>query len=379
MLSFVFLLSASPGLAAGPDHEVSNLRDRGFTISWLSQSEEQGQVNYGTSPDALSDTAYDDRGQAIQDYTHHVTIINLTPDTTYYYRVVSGGVVYDNNGSPYQATTGPTLNFLLPNTITGKVYQADGFTAAEGAIVYAQIGSSQALSALIDNLGTWAINIAPLRSADAQSYYEHSDSDDVVLEARDGTGATTTRTVAVASAITGSPDMILTTGTDRVRVILQVTLKGRPTPPHDRWVIPVTVWVHDTGVPWTEEAADNHGAIACYQVSTDAEGNVGIGLEPETYDIRVKGATTLMNLVESITVRQGMALVDFGTLIEGDINGDNCVSALDYSAMVMCFGYATNDPQAPAPTTQCDLNGDGYITALDYSTILMNFGQTTKQ
>jgi hypothetical protein len=86
-----------------------------------------------------------------------------------------------------------------------------------------------------------------------------------------------------------------------------------------------------------------------------------------------------MNVVENITVREGMALVDFGTLLEGDINGDNSVSTLDYSAMVMCFGYATNDPQAPAPTAQCDLNGDGYITALDYSIILMNFGQTTTQ
>ena len=375
----MFLLPASPGLAAGLDHEVSNLRDKGFTVSWLSQDIEPGQVNYGTSPDALTDTAYDDRGQAIQDYTHHVTIINLTADATYYYRVVSGGVIYDNNGSPYQVTTGPALDFLLPNAITGKLYQADGFTAAEGAIIHARIGSSQVLSALINNLGAWAINIAPLRSADGQSYYEHSDSNDVVLEAWDGTGATTTRTVTVDSAIAGAPDMILTTGTDRVRVTLQVTLKGRPTPPHDRWAVPVTVWVHDTGTPWTVEVSDNHGAIACHQTSTNAEGNVGIGLEPGTYDIRIKGAATLMNLVENITVREGMALVDFGTLIEGDINGDNSVSTLDYSAMVMCFGYATNDPQAPAPTAQCDLNGDGYITALDYSIILMNFGQTTTQ
>jgi len=71
-----------------------------------------------------------------------------------------------------------------------------------------------------------------------------------------------------------------------------------------------------------------------------------------------------------------MAPITVGPLVQGDIDGDNTVSALDYSAMVMCFGYAVDDTSAPAPTANCDLNYDGYVSALDYSVLIKNFGQT---
>jgi len=375
-LSLLLMLPASPGLAAGTGHNVSNLRDRGFTISWTSQVVEPGQVNYGTSPDSLSDVAFDDRGQTVRDYTHHVTMTGLNPDTTYYYEVVSGGVTYDDAGSPYEVTTGPGLDFAWPEMISGRASLADGATPAEGAIVYARIGSSPLLSALVGGSGVWALDLAQLRTADAQACYEHSGTDDVTLDAQDGTGAAASETVAIATATAGTVDMILTAGVTRLRVTLQAALEGRPAPPDDRWVVPVTVWVHDAGSPWTGEAAGANGAIACYEVLTRSDGTIAIALAPGTYDIRVKGRTTLMNLVESIVVTEGLAPVDIGTLVEGDIDGDNTVSALDRSAMVACFGYAVDDPSAPADTAACDLNSDGYVTALDYSAFIMNLGRT---
>jgi len=290
-------------------------------------------------------------------------------------------VTYSGIIIPYQVTTGPGLEFAMPEMIGGRAYLEDGFSPAEGAIVYVRIGDSQPLSAVV-GLGItgtsdyWALDLAQLRTPDAQSYYGHSDGDDITLEARGGPDVTAIVTVTVSVAVAGFPEMMLTAGNGRVPVTLQVTIEGRPAPPDDRWVIPVAVWVHDAGAPWTASTADRHGAVAYYQVSTGRDGTIHVALEPGTYDIRVRGTATLTNLVEGVTVEEGMSPVEVGTLVQGDIDGDNSVGALDYSAMVTCFGYATDDPEAPASAAACDLNGDGFITALDYSTILLNFGQS---
>lgn len=53
-------------------------------------------VNYGTN--ALNQTGHDERGINYVDDTHHVTITGLKTNTLYYYDVVCGGVVDDNNG-----------------------------------------------------------------------------------------------------------------------------------------------------------------------------------------------------------------------------------------------------------------------------------------
>ena len=50
------------------------------------------------------------------------------------------------------------------------------------------------------------------------------------------------------------------------------------------------------------------------------------------------------------------------------------VTVLDYSGVIMCFGYEMDAPTAPGPTPMCDFNNDGYVTGLDYSRVIMNFG-----
>ena len=210
-LSMVFsLFPVNYALAADMPHQVTNVGDRAFTVTWVTSTEEEGYVNYGTSAESLTPD-YDDRGQATSDDTHHVTISSLSAGTTYYYEIVSDGVTYNNNGAPYEITTGPVLDFMMPEEmITGKVYKADGATAAEGAIVYARIGASQVLSALVDSNGYWGLNIAPIRAADYKTYYAHSDSNDINIEAQGAADGMTIQTVTVATAKTGALAVELT-------------------------------------------------------------------------------------------------------------------------------------------------------------------------
>lgn len=158
-----------------------------------------------------------------------------------------------------------------------------------------------------------------------------------------------------------------------VPVTLSVTLQGRPSPPNDQWIIPVNVWLHTPGAPWTE--VKSHGSLHHFNTQTSNEGIIELMVVPGTYDIRVKGLTTLKNLLSGVEISLlGSVEVNIGTLIEGDVNGDNAVTGLDYSAVIMCFGYAVDETGAPAPTSMCDFNNDGYVTGLDYSAVIMNFG-----
>ncbi|MBC8477036.1 MAG: carboxypeptidase regulatory-like domain-containing protein, partial [Dehalococcoidia bacterium] len=191
------------------DIQVSNITDRSFTVSWITNVDTTGQVSYGTSG-AMGDTADDDRGGTTEDDTHHVTISSLVANTTYYFDVVSGVTTDDNSGAHYTVTTGPGLDFKMPEMISGTAYQMDGSTPAEGAILYATIGTSQVLSGLVNSNGTWGLNIAAVRAADYQTYYSHSDSDDILLEVNGGgVVGSAEQTITIAQAKVGAPAMTL--------------------------------------------------------------------------------------------------------------------------------------------------------------------------
>ena len=191
------------------DVNISNVGNLSFTVSWVTNVDTTGQISYGTSPDNLSGTAYDDRGQATEDDTHHVTITGLTASTPYYFDVISAETTDDDSGAHYGITTGPGLDFKMPDPITGTVYKSDGATAAEGSIVYASIGTSQVLSALVDSSGNWGVDIAAIRTADYQGYYSYADGDDISVDAQGGADGTISQTVTVATAKAGAPAMTL--------------------------------------------------------------------------------------------------------------------------------------------------------------------------
>jgi len=212
-----FLILAFPvgqASASSIPHQVTNVRDKAFSVTWVTDSAETGYVNYGISPGNLNIAVYDDRGQPTVDDTHHVTITGLNSGTTYYYEIVSGGVTCNNNGSPYQMTTGPSLSFTMPEMISGKVYKANE-AEAEGTIIYASIGTSQVLSSLVNDRGAWALDIAPIRTADYQAYCTYANDDSISLDARGGGAGTATAMITMVVAKDGALETTLTGGTEQ--------------------------------------------------------------------------------------------------------------------------------------------------------------------
>jgi len=221
--SFVGQRSVAPAQPASPaisQTRITNVRDGSLSVSWITDSPAAGHVSFGTTT-ALGSTAYDDRGIATLDDTHHVTLSSLSPQTSYYFDVVSGSAVDDNGGTHYSVTTGPTLGLPVPDTIYGQVFLADGVTPAEGAIVYITLmdgngqgssGWAVTMSALVDSNGWWTVNLGNSRSESLASYFSYSpDGDSVLIEAQGAAQGTASETVDTGADMPAASITLVTT------------------------------------------------------------------------------------------------------------------------------------------------------------------------
>jgi len=223
----ILLLWLGGNAYAGTPQNIrnTNINDVTFTVSWITDTAEVGQINYGTAPDNLSNIAYDDRGESTSDDTHYVTIYpsgGLALKTTYYFDIVSGGVTYDNGGNHYTCTTGPTLTPASPGGLVyGKVYKNDGTTFAEGTIVYITVednngvgssGSSEVLSSLVNSSGVWDVSINTVRVEDLSAYFNYSSSGDNVKVSAQGAGDGAASQTVDTDNDKPAPDMTLGLG-----------------------------------------------------------------------------------------------------------------------------------------------------------------------
>jgi hypothetical protein len=72
---------------------IEQVTHDGATIAWTTNTGGSSVIRYGTNPEHLDRTAespYADNDRNPRYQTHRVELRNLRPDTTYYYRVVSG-------------------------------------------------------------------------------------------------------------------------------------------------------------------------------------------------------------------------------------------------------------------------------------------------
>jgi hypothetical protein len=175
---------------------ITNVRDTTFSVSWVSKEKVLGMVYYGVSPERIDHVAYDDRGKDVKVFTHHITLKRLSPNTTYYFDVVSGDSVYDNEGVHYKVTTASSIIPIGSDVIYGQVFKPYGVEAAVGAIVYIKVidedglgssGESQELSVLVGEKGFWHTELVNVRCKDFVSLFEYSEiGDSIYLEVEAG-------------------------------------------------------------------------------------------------------------------------------------------------------------------------------------------------
>ncbi|MBI2268363.1 MAG: fibronectin type III domain-containing protein [Candidatus Blackburnbacteria bacterium] len=151
---------------------LSNITDHQATISWTTEKATKGAVRIGK-------TLYKDDGDKDlkkQGFytTHHVTVTNLLPGTTYQFNIYQGAKsVYQ--GSFFTADS--LLGLTTPSPVYGRIL-GEGKTPIVGAIVYFRAegtkGKSSLLSALTNIDGRWSIDLGNLRASNLENPFQMS-------------------------------------------------------------------------------------------------------------------------------------------------------------------------------------------------------------
>lgn len=152
--------------------QISNISDNSISVSWLTNKPATGFIGYGVT-DRLGSVVGDDRdgGGQKERLTHHVTLKNLDPNKTYYFKIVSGGKIFDSNGKPLSQKTAPVADNAPPvaDPLIGKVTKKDGGVPNE-ALVYLKFGDNSLLSSYTRTKANWLITLNNARTADLKNY-----------------------------------------------------------------------------------------------------------------------------------------------------------------------------------------------------------------
>lgn len=171
---------------------ITNVADNKFTVSWTTTESTQGAVEWGEVGQKLNKMGVDDRdsaGSSGKYLTHHVTVSELQPETSYAFRILSGEqkTRFDNNGAPYSLTTGPTIA-VTPVAVSfyGQV-ETEAGQPSGGAIIYITVPGAAPISVLTKASGSYSTSLTTIRTSDLSEYVAHDPKATVIsILATDG-------------------------------------------------------------------------------------------------------------------------------------------------------------------------------------------------
>lgn len=175
----LFSINASP--STQPENvRITNVTDTAFTISYQTSDAAFGVISYGNTP-SLGQSGLDDRDQNSGNVTahkiHNITVRNLSPDTKYYFSIISGKDTFLNNSAPYEITTGTQISQTPSNQdpVSGKIILPVGKAPTEG-IIYLTADGSQVISTLVKDDGTFLLPLNSMRNSDFANFFGFSDT-----------------------------------------------------------------------------------------------------------------------------------------------------------------------------------------------------------
>lgn len=208
-----FFLKASPTLTPN-QIKLTNINDTSLSVSWITDEKTSGFVKYGTDATGLTFTANDDRdqisGKTGNFNNHHITLKNLKSATAYFFKIGSGGKIFDSDGQPYQVTTAKAASSPPSNDVAYGTIIDQSNNPAEGVIVYLSLANATPASVLTKASGSWVIPLNLIRSADLSGWaaYDKQASIEEIFVQAGGLGTAT----VVATTKNDSPMPKITLG-----------------------------------------------------------------------------------------------------------------------------------------------------------------------
>ena len=220
----IFRISASPQ-ASPKDIRITNITDSSFTVSWATDKATGGFTLWGETQNSLTKTELNEIGETSN--THSATIQGLFPNKTYFFELNSDGVSFDNDGIPWQITTGPKFaSQSTSNSISGTILTATG-TPAKEVIVYVTLAGGSPLSTTTSQNGSWVIPISSTRNQNLTSYLEIDETNTLIeISVQAGPQGVATAQIYPASARPAPP------------IILGESMDFRNEPPSESGGIP---------------------------------------------------------------------------------------------------------------------------------------------
>lgn len=162
---------------AAPDTEpqnfsVTNVTDTSFTTVFTTTGLVDAVLNINDAKTGKS-IILDDRdkktGAQGKYYSHHITVPNLTAETTYVFKLLVNGKEYINPS--YAVKTGKNISQGPPNQnpLFGKVLLPDGNPGSD-VIVVAKTDQSETVSAVTDSKGEFILPTNSLRNTESSDY-----------------------------------------------------------------------------------------------------------------------------------------------------------------------------------------------------------------
>lgn len=154
--------------------------------------------------------------------------------------------------------------------------------------------------------------------------------------------------------------------TNDVVVNGSVTLQGRPAAPNARWQTNLVAEFFTAASPTVP--------VFTSTIVTDANGKFTIAGIPTAgiYTIAVKRSNALKRVLRNQNLGAGITALNFGILLEGDVNNSNQVTIADFSIMINTFNKSVGTAGYDA---RADLNGDGIVSLSDISLLINNFNK----
>lgn len=153
---------------------LTNLASTSATIIWQTDQAVAGFITAGSTSSASDFTFRDERDstQPQKHYLHSVKLTNLQPDTTYYYKVNSGGILTASDKFIFKT---PSLS-QKPNTppLIGSVL-TQNLSPVDEALVVLKLPGSQTLSAVTKLSGNFILPLTEIRDESLSSTFDLSE------------------------------------------------------------------------------------------------------------------------------------------------------------------------------------------------------------
>lgn len=150
---------------------VANLGPNSAAIYWQTDQSTPGFIQSGLTT-SLGFTFKDDRDlNTPEKHTiHFVTLTGLSPDTTYYYKISSGSVLYPKN-EPSTFKTTPDVSAIPHTPLIGRVLD-NSLKPSEESLIVLDIPEAQGIATVTKTGGNFILPLANLKSKTLDKAYD---------------------------------------------------------------------------------------------------------------------------------------------------------------------------------------------------------------